>query len=181
MTTSDLEDLARLLREKHELDARIAAVVGRPAQIGHVGEFIASRIFEIELHQSASHKGSDGVFRDGPLAGKSVNVKWYAKQESVLDIALGAVPDFYLVMTGPAPIALTSRGGTRPWLIERVYLFDAPALIAQLQASGVRVGVASGVRKAVWSAAEVYPAENSALVTLNSDRRRLLALFGSDA
>ncbi|TAK60786.1 MAG: hypothetical protein EPO22_09025 [Dehalococcoidia bacterium] len=180
MTRSDLETLSRLLHQKHELDARIAAIVGRPAQIGHVGEFIASKIFAIDLHASASHKGSDGLFREGPLAGQSVNVKWYAKHENVLDISLGAVPDYYLVMTGPTPVVWTSRGGNRPWLIEQVFLFDAAALIADLQALGVKVGVASGVRKATWSAAELFPTAASPLLTFSPEQRHVLSLFGAN-
>ena len=44
-------------------------IVGRPALIGHVGEYIASRVFGIALEHSAANKGYDGRFTDGPLAG----------------------------------------------------------------------------------------------------------------
>jgi hypothetical protein len=36
---------------------------------GHLGEWIASVVFDIELESSASAKGIDGRFRSGPLRG----------------------------------------------------------------------------------------------------------------
>ena len=63
-----LDELAQLIREKNEHDARITAIVGRPALIGHVGEYIASQIFNVALHESATHKGSDGYFLRGDQA-----------------------------------------------------------------------------------------------------------------
>lgn len=70
-------------------------LVGRPCQIGHVGKWIAARIFDIELHESAVAPGSDGVFRSGPLVDRSVNVKWYGLEESILDMHAGVGPDTY--------------------------------------------------------------------------------------
>ncbi len=174
---SELAQLAALLREKNDLDNKIVEIVGRPAQIGHVGEFIASRIFDIELHASASHKGSDGFFRSGSLASASANIKWYAKHEGVLDINVEAVPDYYLVLTGPTPAEWNSRGRGRPWLIDKVFLFDAPKLISDLQTTGVRVGVASGVRVAFWGAAELYPRPNNSTLELDEQQRAMLAMF----
>lgn len=89
----------------------------RPALIGHVGEYIAARVFDIQVHPSASHRGSDGLFRTGPLAGRSVNVKWYAQDGSVLDVLEEHGPDFYLVLTGPRG---TASRGPRPWRIDSV-------------------------------------------------------------
>ncbi|WP_442853014.1 hypothetical protein [Bacillus sp. UNC41MFS5] len=58
--------------------------------MGHTGEYIASKIFEIELVESTSNKGIDGFF-SGLLSGKSVNIKFYTKQECLLDIT----PNFH--------------------------------------------------------------------------------------
>src|SRR5947209_19797410 len=102
---SDLADLAELLLRRNKLDEEIARTVGRPALIGHIGEYIAAKVFDITLENSAVNKGFDGRFCKGPLVGKSVNVKWYAKREGLLDIRLDAVPDFYLVLTGPKGVA----------------------------------------------------------------------------
>lgn len=42
---------------------------------GHLGEWTASKVFDIELEKSAVAAALDGHFRGSPLAGKSVNVK----------------------------------------------------------------------------------------------------------
>ena len=75
----DLGLLASLIRQRNAAEIKIAAIIGRPASIGHLGEYIASKIFNIDLVRSASHKAIDGHFSDGPLAGRSVNIKWYAR------------------------------------------------------------------------------------------------------
>ena len=62
-----LERLADLIRERNANEVAITRIVGRPAQLGHIGEYIASRIFDIELEQDAAHRGSDGQFRSGPF------------------------------------------------------------------------------------------------------------------
>jgi hypothetical protein len=49
---------------------------------GHLGEWIASQIFDIQLEASAVTAAVDGRFRGGPLAGRSANVKWYLKKTS---------------------------------------------------------------------------------------------------
>lgn len=96
----ELEQLAQLLAARDALDSRIAELVGRSARPGDVGEFIAARIFDLELATLATQAGYDGVFRSGPLAGKTVNVKTYGDVLGGLDI--GAHPcDYTLVLTGP--------------------------------------------------------------------------------
>jgi hypothetical protein len=81
----DLERLAELIRAKNEADLAIAQLIGRPCERGNIGEFVAAKIFAIQLMPSGSHPGHDGVFQDAPLAGKTVNVKTYSRHESVLD------------------------------------------------------------------------------------------------
>lgn len=51
--------MAVLIANKNDIDGKIASIIERPTLIGHVGEYIASRIFNITLAESASHKGSD--------------------------------------------------------------------------------------------------------------------------
>lgn len=173
----DLHQLADLLKEKHLIDERIANLVGRPAQIGHVGEYIASEIFGIALERSATAKGMDGRFTTGLLAGRSVNIKWYGKLEGVLDLTPAYLPDEYLVMTGPRSGALSSRGGHRPWLIQSVFLFDAHELVQQLGARGSKLGVASSVPRQFWDAAEIYPEQRNRRLLLSDTQRAMLALF----
>ena len=77
--SADLTRLAALLAAKNQADSGITALIGRPSQIGHLGEWIAARVFDIELHASAATAASDGVFRSGAPAGRTVNVKWYGR------------------------------------------------------------------------------------------------------
>ncbi len=113
-----LEQLAGLLSEMNSIGERISEISQRPATIGHTGEYIAAEIFDIELEESANAKGIDGHFRSGTLAGRTVNAKWYSKLEYMLEINPDALPDFFLVMTGPKAVEPTSKGGIRPWLID---------------------------------------------------------------
>lgn len=174
-----LARLAELIRARTAIDNEIAALTGRPAERGHTGEFTAGHIFGIRLEQSASHKGIDGVFVAGPLAGHTVNVKWYGKQQFLLDINPNGPCDLYLVLTGPKAAAMTSRGGIRPWVIDSVYLFDMAALLATLNARQTAVGIATSVRASEWHAAEIYPSANNPLLILSEEQKRLLGLFAS--
>ena len=150
---SHLKRLASLLARRNAIDEKIADLIDHPAISGHVGEWIAQEIFRLRLAKSAVQKGFDGRFADGPLAGQTVNVKWYGKREGLLDINPAGVPDNYLVMTGPKAGAMTSRGQTRPWVITEVFLFDGPALVEQFRMQKRRLGVAAYVRQHEWEAA----------------------------
>ena len=68
----ELQRLASLLVQRNAIDGEIAAVLGRPAHPGHIGEFVVASIFDITLNISAIQKGTDGHFASGALAGKSV-------------------------------------------------------------------------------------------------------------
>lgn len=174
----DLALLSQLLKERNAADNRIAGLIHRPVQLGHVGEYLAQEIFGVQLHSSAVHRGSDGLFRDGALAGCSVDVKWYMKNEGLLDVNPNCECDYYLVLTGPRGPAQSSRNTVRPWVIEAVYLFNARELIAALSATGVKIGVATSVRRAAWDGAEIYPTPRNPALVLSDDQRRMLALFG---
>ena len=174
---SNLEQVASLLVRRNAIDEKIAAL-GRPAIRGHVGEWIAQEIFRLRLATSAIQEGFDGRFTCGPLAGQTVNVKWYGKRDGKLDINPAGVPDNYLVMTGPKAEATPSRGQTLPLVITEVFLFDAPALVKRLRDLGVKLGVATGVRQHAWEAARVYPkAASGARLTLTNADRAALKLF----
>lgn len=101
MGDENLEQIAELLTRRNAIDAKIAAIVQRPMTSGHLGEWITSRIFDIELEASATNTAFDGRFRAGPLQDRTVNVKWYLKQECVLDTSASTTLDYYLVLTGP--------------------------------------------------------------------------------
>ena len=173
----DLKQLARLIDTRNQIEREITALIGRPAAIGHIGEYIASRVFNIALEESASHKSSDGYFCDEPLKGHTVNIKWYAFQEGILDITPEFLPDDYLVLTGSKSGAMTSRDHVRPWTIEKVFLFDAHLLAKELKQTGVKMGIATSVRQALWEKAEIYPVDQNELLHLSQDQRDALALF----
>ncbi len=168
-----MQRLAELVKQKNHADGKIAQVIGRPTTTGHFGEFIASEVFDIELHGSAVQKDSDGHFVSGPLAGSTVQIKFYPKNEDSLDMKAGGAQDFYLVLTGPRSVAETSRGKTRPWVIEAVYLFDASSLKRRLTS---KIGGATSVRREFWQEAEIYPQRNPSF-PLTESQREMLALF----
>ena len=174
----NLEKLAQAVKQKNMADNEIAGLISRPAERSHTGEYIAACIFNIVLQQSASYKGIDGHFVGGNLASKTVNIKWYGKQEGILDINPEAFPDFYLVMTGPKASATSSRGAIRPWLISYVYLFDAVGLIETLRRRGVKIGIPTGVHEELWEAAEIYYTPRNDKLILSDEQRNLLTLFG---
>ena len=178
MNDEHVARLAKLIREKNRLDGEISAITGRPALIGHLGEYIASRLFDIELAESATQKSFDGRFRKGPLAGKAVNIKWYAKRENILDLVTEDPPDYYLVMTGPKASPGSSKGRTRPWLISSVFLFETDELMEALSIRGVRVGTATSVVEELWEAAEAYPKQNNGLLRLSGGDEEQLRRFG---
>lgn len=178
---AQLSQLAGLIRTRNEVEVEIARIIQRPASIGHLGEFIAAAIFDIELARSASNKGHDGWFRSGPLAGKTVNVKWYARREGLLDINAAALPDVYLVLAGPRPSAADRQARTRSWIIQSVYVFEAPSLVQQLLAKGVGIGIAASVAAKWWNEAEVYPRAMRHDVVLTPEQRAALALFADEA
>lgn len=97
MDSQRLRPLAKLIREKNSIEDEIARLIGRPALVGHVGEWIAGEVFNIELENSANQAGYDGRFKDGVLQGRTVNIKWYPKRDGLLDINESALPDYFLV------------------------------------------------------------------------------------
>ncbi len=176
---NDLEKLASEISKMNSIGTKISDITQRPATIGHTGEYIAAEIFDIELEESANTKGIDGLFRSGSLAGRTVNVKWYSKLEYMLDINPDALPDYFLVMTGPKAVEPTLKGGIQPWLIDYVFLFNAAELMIELNARGVKIGVATSVRKHEWQNSEIYPNKRSMVYRMTDDQMGKVLAFGS--
>lgn len=177
---NDLTELAELIRAKNAIDTLIARRVGRPAHIGHVGEFLASAIFNIQLEESATARAIDGRFVDGPLAGRTVNVKWFTKHDGLLDINEDTSLDYYLVFRGPKTPPASSRGTIAPWVIDYVFLLDAQHLFENLRARNVKIQRhgATGIVSFLWEQAEIYPVQRNATLILSDIQRAQLALFG---
>jgi hypothetical protein len=175
--TDSLARAAALLRERNEIDAELARLMHRPMTSGHLSEWIAAQVFDIELEASAVAAGIDGRFRSGPLQGGTVNIKWYLKREGALDTTESTALDYYLVLTGPRSQAVSSRGATRPWCIEAVYLFEARQLRSAQIARGVKGGVASSIIRQQWDAAEIYPSATNTQLTVTPLQAEQLRLF----
>ena len=177
---SDLRRLADLLDQRNANERAIAELIGRPGQPGHVGEFIAARIFDIDLEPSANQPGYDGRFGSGPLAQKSVDVKYYSKWETMLDVNIKHVPDYYLVLAGPKSTAANSRGTSRSWAVDNVFLFEAKPLIDRLRERGVKIGTATSVRNDEWERARIYPVgADKSPVTITKTQQEQIGMFGS--
>lgn len=177
MDTAGLTSIAMLLRERNRIDARITDIVGRPVASGHLSDWIAAQIFDIEL-EPVAHTAIDGRFRGGALAGRTVNVKHYTRPQGLLDMNDTEALDYYLVMTGPRrPISRAHQ----PWSIDHVYLFDAHDLHEELRAQMRRIGVATSVRPEYWRAAEVYPDPARPALALGPRQTAALASFKASA
>ena len=172
-----IEELKPLLQKRNQIDNQIAKLIDKPALQGHIGEFIASKIFDIKLHDSATHSGSDGIFNSGPLKGKEVNVKWYGKREGILDIRPEYIPDYYLVFTGPKISPQSSKGTSRPLIIESVFLFEATSVIERLKQRDIKIGVATSVISKEWLNAEIYPDPTNMPLPLTNIQKEMIALF----
>ncbi|MET7669567.1 hypothetical protein [Micromonospora luteifusca] len=175
--TGKLHQLAALLRDRDELDARIAAFTGRSARPGDIGEFIAAQVFDIEPAGTAVQAGYDGVFRSGALAGRTVNVKAYGDALAGIDISPHPC-DFYLVFSGPPrPLGAVRH---HQWQVSAAYLFDTSRLLETLAGRGVKIGIATSIRRADLDAARIFPATNgTSLLRLTPEQTALLNLFGA--
>jgi hypothetical protein len=174
----EVERIAELLRARNAVDTLIADVTNRPVTSGHLGEWLAFRIFGLAPAVHAAVAGLDGTFSGGPLDGRTVNVKWYLKRDGLLDIT-DTAPDYYLVMTGPMAPAVTSKGTTRPWCIDEVFLFETERLTAELRDRGVAIGPATSLRAVQWAAAQLYPDANNPALALDERQQGLLRLFAT--
>lgn len=178
MDEAGLKSIAMLLRQRNEIDARITEIVGRPVAHGHLSDWIAAQIFDIEL-EPAANRAVDGRFRSGPLAGCTVNVMHYTRNEGLLDMTESDELDYYLVMTGPRSAPARSAGAHRPWTIDHVHLFDAQVLADALRTYMRRIGMATGVRAEYWKAAEIYPHPIEPILRLSADQIAALQGFRS--
>lgn len=178
---SNLTQLAELIKRRNTIDGEIAALIDRPPHSGHIAEYVAAAIFGIDLHASASTKADDGRFVDGPLQGRSVNIKYGSRRDGTLNLVESLDPadhpDVYLVLTGPTVGALSSRGRTAPWVIHAVYLFASRDLLQALSARGRRPGVATSVLRELWEAAMIFPDPRYPIFQLTSSQRENLRLF----
>lgn len=154
---SKLDDLAELIVKRNIIDGNISKIIDRPAEKGHIFEYIASQLFPIKLNKSASKGGDDGIFTDGDLNGKKVDIKFYAINEHLIDLNPKVDRDTYLlIFTGPYESASSSKGKTRLMRIDNIYLFNEMELCDQLNGK-VKIGTATSIRSEYWERNEIYP------------------------
>jgi hypothetical protein len=115
----ELDELAHLTHG-NDIDARIVRIIGRPMTSGNLGEYIAAKIFDLELESTVVTATIDGRVRSGPLAGNRQRQVGYLRREGLLDMSLANALDHYLVLTGTRSAATSSKGGTPPWHINAV-------------------------------------------------------------
>ncbi len=165
--------LSELIKERNSIDQEISSMINRPTTIGHMGEFIASKIFGIELEKSASNKSIDGKFSEGTLSGCTVNMKWFSNNDGHLNLTPNNPPDYYLVMTGPKIKPSSSLGKSAPLCIEYVFIFESSNLIQ----CGVKSGTAKYVPNHLWNQAEIYPNQVSKLLIISDAQKKLIKSF----
>ena len=113
----------------------------------------------------------------GPLAGRSVNIKWYTVKQNILDLTPESPPDYYLVMTGVKSGDVSSRGQVYPATVSSVFLFEWETLLAALQQRKVKLGIATSVAEYLWAGAEIYPEQRNGTLVLASTQYERLGLF----
>lgn len=74
------------------------------------------------------------------------------------------------------PLTLSGR---RPWLIDYVFQFNAAELMIELNARGVKIGIATSVRKYEFQAAEIFPNKRSMVYRMTDGQMGKLLAFGS--
>ena len=174
-----LNDLSYLVAQRNEISKKIHDIMSKPAQLGHVGEFIASIVFDIKLESLANNPAFDGTFHYGILKGKTVDIKTYSKHERILDLSEKVLPDYYLVLAGPPPLTPKIKGEDRPWIIDRVHLFEAEVLVTALRERGIKYsGRARSIANEYWDKSEIYPNQECGLIVLDQSKRDFLAKFG---
>ena len=171
-----LEILSQLLKERNQIDKKIASLLGRPAEKGHIGEFIAEKVLGIKLNTSGSAPGFDGVFEYGPLVGQKVNIK-FLKHDKNIDLNKKHSPDYYLVLVSPQ--IKGAYGTLLPICIEGIFLFNANELIYELKSRTPtkEIGTATRIPEDLWCKAEIYPNKNNNILKLTDKQRNLLVYF----
>ena len=168
--------LADLLKDRNRIDQQIVNIIRRPAEKSHIAEWIASRVFLIDLNGNKNEKGYDGIFTEGSLKGKKVDIKYYAVNQHQIDVNQEVSEDVYLlVFTGPYRPASSSEDQHRPFCISNIYLFNEKVLCDDLGKRDVKVSKATSVRKELWDNHELYP-ENQLGYDL-SMKNEFLSLF----
>lgn len=173
----DLPRLAELIKARNTVEKNIAASIGQPVNTNTVGDYIASVIFNIALEAPEAHRGYDGKFSTGPLAGQRVVIQWWTKHENMLHLKTDVPVDYYLVLAGPRTSESPAHSPSNPWTIESVFLFNAQELLTALRERHVQIGSGTSVIGELWDRAQLYPVQHNTRLPLSEEQRNLFALF----
>lgn len=155
--STNIEELGELIGKRNGIEEKISEIIDRPAEKGHIFEYIASQLFPIKLNKSASKGGYDGIFTGGDLNGKKVDIKFHAINGHLINLNPKVDRDTYLlIFTGPYESVSSSKGKTRPLCIDKIYLFNEKDICDQLD-NRVKVGIATSVKSEYWNGKEIYP------------------------
>ena len=169
--------LSKKLNQRNDLDFAIHEdYIAKPVTTGNLGEYIASKIFDIKLQESGSTKSFDGEFRSGALVDKTVNIKWYTVRRNILALHKDRTPNYYLVLSGPK-FAGSSKGVFYPLSIENVYLFKTDDLFDALK---VPIGNPTSIKQQLWDDAEIYPNNKSQEIEITDQQIKDLENFKID-
>jgi hypothetical protein len=175
---TNLPRLAELIRSRNTVESNIANLLGCEVNLSNLGERIAAAIFGIRLIPAATSNGFVGIFTNPALTGKTVDVRWYPRRDSFMNVHIDPAPDYTLVLAGPKIEPDEARALVNPWVITSVYLFSMQELLATLRARGVRVGTRISVNSQLWERAEIFPVQHNTTLVLTGEQRQLLQLFG---
>jgi hypothetical protein len=111
---------------------------------------------------------------------ETVNIKYRSTRKRILNLEqsfdANDHADYYLVLHGPNAAVKAEDDTNLPFVIEMIYLFEAPALLASLQKSG-KAKVGKFVPVALWNAAEIYPNQVNPALMVTDEQRAALQLF----
>jgi hypothetical protein len=174
---SSLSRLAELVRARNTVESNMVNLIEREVHLNSVGEHIAANVFGIRLVPTTIQSGFVGIFTTPALSGKTVDIRWYPRRESYINIHTDPAPDYSLILAGPRVEPGEARGLANPWLLTSVYLFSMQDLLASLRARGVRIGPRVSINSQLWELAELFPVQRNPTLMLTDSQRQLLKLF----
>ncbi|MEP0814315.1 MAG: hypothetical protein HRF49_06585 [bacterium] len=163
---NDLFYLADLLEQRHIIEKSISDIIRGPAYKVNVAEYLAIRVFDIQAAGRGHPGGMEGWFASGPLSGRSVKVKAFARNEYYLDIPAAHAPEYYLVFI---------HGGAL--LVSTLYLINIGNLLKDLQKRGALIGGATNLPRSFWDDSELFPRQISRELILSPEQHHMLSIF----
>lgn len=173
---AELRQMAGLLRARNAIDDVIATITDRPVNPGHLGEWIAARIFPSNSSSRPLPGPSTAAF-DRSCRGRG-GEREVVRQARGCAGHDGAFVSRLLPRADRSALGRTHLTRYHPPTHDRVGLpFPAAKLAETIRDTGLKLGIATSVRNALWDAAEVYPEQCNPELPLSPQQRHLLALF----